>query len=48
MARMACFNYGDAEIRETMLEYCGRFGPLPEDLAAFLEGAGSGRSLIAC
>ena len=49
VAQMACSDQEDAEILEIMLEYCGRFGPtLPENLEAFLEGSGSGWSLVAC
>ena len=49
LARMAYSNnFEDAEIQERMLEYCGRFGPLPEDLADLMEGGGPGRSLSAC
>ena len=30
-------NFEDAEIQESMLEYCGKFGPLPEEFAVLIE-----------
>ena len=49
LARMAySTNFEDAEIQESMLEYCGKFGPLPEEFAILIEAGKPDRILSAC
>ena len=49
LTRMAySTNFEDAEIQESMLEYCGKFGPLPEEFAILIEAGKPGRILSAC